>query len=211
MNMFFRLNKRKLGFAFFVISITLLGFVLVLLTIAYISGKTLPETMLILWIVLFAGVLFPLFIIFLAYLAWEIKRYARQRVFSKPPFNQLDRLGFKKFLLNKDSKWSFTEEIMEGTINGFSLLLEINDRKRHIIETTIFITFLSMEQEKYKTLVQKFRNLDIDFLVFHFTKRYDSRKWKNKTLDELRNDLEQFVEYVKQENFQSRYPFDKLE
>lgn len=88
MRKFIDLNRIKLKFAFRVSSLATLGLVSIFLAIAFFNNSF-PDTALLLTIVFTAGIVFPLFILFLSYLTWMYRSNTRKKVLSKTPFDQI--------------------------------------------------------------------------------------------------------------------------
>src|SRR5688572_13433345 len=93
MNQFLALNRHKFKFAFKVTSLLFMAFVLTVFFIAIVNGYF-PEVSLIIIVTFFAGVVFPSITIFISFLAWLYKRWAKRKAFAKSPFDELHVLGF---------------------------------------------------------------------------------------------------------------------
>jgi len=63
------------------------------------------------------------------YIVWLLNHKARQKAFSKIPFNEIEKIGFYKSYIDDSSKWSFTDEIKEGKFNGFTLRMDVFKEK----------------------------------------------------------------------------------
>ena len=203
MDTFLALNRKKLRFAFFACSLIFLGLAGIVLTIAYFTGNS-PNAKLLFAIVAGAGIVFPLFIILLAYMGWHLKRLARKRAFSKSPFDQLESIGFYKSYLNLKTKWFFTEEIKEGKINGFTLTADINRETNRIIEIEVPVEWQQLNKEEYKRLSEKFKQFNIEFRIGSLVKIYDTKRLTFHTIQELEGDLKHFTQTLRQEKFEPK-------
>lgn len=133
MDSFLELNRTKLKFAFFATSLSLLTLACIFLAIGYSTNHS-PSTELEYIILIFAGVVFPVFLLFLAYLGWLYKHSVKRKQFSKTPFDQLENIGFYKSYINAENKWLFTEEVREAKFNGFTVLCDVSKQNSRVIE-----------------------------------------------------------------------------
>lgn len=201
MNQFLKLNRHKLKFAFKVTSLLFMALVLIVFIIAIVNGQV-PEASLIIIVTFFAGVIFPCFIIFISYLAWLYKQWAKRKAFSKPPFDQLHVLGFSDELQAEKTKWAFTEKVKAGKINGFDLIADVLYGDRHIIEVRTFTAWRQIKKNEYKRLSKEFKTHDIEFDIGCLIKRYNIKRLSVFTIDDLRSDLHGFTELLKQNGFE---------
>lgn len=201
MNTFLTLNRYKVKFGFIITALTCLSLVSTFLIVAYCTGNF-PGWRLLFAIVVVAGIVFPLFIILLAYLGWQYNHNTRRKVFSQLPFDQLESIGFYKSYYNLNTRWFFTEEIKEGKINGFTLAVDINRERRHIIDVTIETAWKHLDKAEYKRLEEKFKEYNIEFLIGALVKHYDARQPGFISIHELKNDLQYFTLLLQQEGFE---------
>lgn len=204
MDTFLQLNKEKLRPVFIRISLVFLGVVSIVLAIAYLTGN-LPNGQLLLSIILATGIGFPLFIMFLGYIVWQLNRNSRQKAFSKVPFDQIENIGFYKAYLDDNSKWALTEEIKEGKLNGFILRMDLSKEKGyHFIEFNIPVEWKKLEKSEYSRLTEKFKQHNAEFRIGSLVKQYDTRQKSSQTVSDLRQDLERFTTLLRQEGFEAK-------
>ena len=153
MDTFLKFNREKLKSIFIRLSLICLGFVFIVLTIAHLTGNF-PSGQLFIKILLVAGVGFPFFIMLLGYLTWLLSHNARQKAFSKIPFNQIATIGFYDAYLDEKSKWSFTDEIRKGQLGGFTLTMDISKEKAHTLEFDIPTEWKRLDKNEYKRLTE---------------------------------------------------------
>lgn len=204
MNTFLKLNRDKLKLIFVRLSLICLGFVFIVLTIAYLTVNF-PSGSLLLAILLATGIGFPIFIIILGYMVWQLNRTARQKAFSKIPFNQIENIGFYKSYVDDNSKWSFTDEVKEGKLNGFTLTLDISKEKGHTLEFDIPTNWKKLDKSGYSRLTEKFKQYNIEFRIGSLVKQYDTRLPALQTVSELKHDLEVFITLLQQEGFEPKH------
>jgi hypothetical protein len=204
MSTFFELNRHKLKPAFLRTSIILLRLVSIVLLIAFLTGNF-PDGQLLLSIILVTGVAFPVFILFLGYITWLLNHKARQNAFSKTPFDQIDNIGFYKAFIDDTSKWSFTDEIKEGNINGFILRMDLSKEKgRHFIELDIPVDWKKLDKSEFNHLTKKFKEYNAELRIGSIAKQYDTRQHTIQTASDLKHDLELFTALLQHEGFKAK-------
>jgi len=179
-----------------------LGFVFIVLTLAYLTGNF-PTGQLLIGVLLATGIGFPVFILLLGYLGWRLGQKARQKTFSKSPFNEIESIGFYKAFINHSSKWAFTEEIKEGKLNGFTLRMDLSKEKgRHTIEFQTPTEWKKIDKIEYNRLTEKFNQYHVEFKIGSLVKQYDTKQQTLQTVSDLRKDLELFTTLLRQEGFE---------
>jgi hypothetical protein len=181
-----------------------LGVVSIVLAIAYSIGN-LPNGQLLLVIILMTGIGFPIFIMCLMYVVWLFNHKARQRLFSKTPFNRIENIGFYKAYLHKCSKWALIEETKEGHLNGFTLRMNLSKEKGYyFIEFDIPLEWKKLEKSLYNSLTKKLKYHNAEFRIESIVKHYDTRQQILQTVSHLEQDLEYFTKILKQEGFEPK-------
>jgi len=203
MDTFLKFNREKLKSIFIRLSLICLGFVFIVLTIAYLTGNF-PSRQLLFGILLVTGIGFPVFILLLGYLTWLITRNARQKAFLKIPFNQIERIGFYNAYLDDKSKWSFTDEIKKGQLNGFTLSMDISKEKGHTLEFDIPTEWKKLDKNEYSRLTEKFKQHNVEFRIGSLVKQYDTKLYAFRTIYDLKQDLEFITTLLRQEGFQPK-------
>ena len=113
---------------------------------------------------------------FLGYLIWLLNHRARQNAFSKIPFDQVENIGFYKSYIWDTSKWSFTEEIKEGKLNGFTLRMDMSKEKgRHFLEFNIPVEWKKLDKIEFNRLTEKFKQHNAEFRIGSIAEQYDTR------------------------------------
>ena len=201
MREFLDINRHKLAFAFMACSLVFLAIWLAVYAIAYINGHK-ADLDSILPVLLYFGLALPCFIIFVTFLAWYYKQWAKKKAFSKLPFDKLQEIGFSDALLNEKSKWLFTEMVKEGTIDGFVFVMDILYDKRHIIEFRVFPAWRPMEKKDYKRVSNEFKAYDLEFEGESIVKRFNTINLLVSTISDLKNDLQEFTSVLKGNGFE---------
>ena len=205
METFIELNRHKLKFAFVSISLVFSGLVLLIFLIAFLATGNLPNGQLLLSIILASGIGFPLFIMILGYLTWRVNHKARQNAFSKTPFNQIESIGFHKSYIDDMSKWSFTEQIREGKLNGFTLRMDMSKEKGYqFIDFEIPVEWKELDKSEFNRLMEEFKQYNAEFRIGSIVKQYDTRQHALKAVSDLKHDLELFTMTLQQKGFEPK-------
>ncbi|WP_172826797.1 hypothetical protein [Flammeovirga sp. SJP92] len=124
---FLQLNKHKLKYL--IITCTLIGFVASELFYWGIMHNNQNEINLLINVstCLSIGFIFTLIVFSFAYIEWASKMYFRQKVYKLISMKELKLYGFKFKKINTDSNFFFTEEILEGKIEGFNVFFDSLD------------------------------------------------------------------------------------
>jgi hypothetical protein len=142
---------------------------------------------------------------FLGYLTWQLNHKARQKTFAKTPFNQVDNIGFYKAYIGDTSKWSFTEEIKEGKLNGFTLRMDMSKEKgRHFLEFDIPVEWKKLDKSEFKRLTANFKQHNAEFRIGSIIKQYDTRQHSFQTVSDLKQNLEIFTLLLRHEGFEAK-------
>ena len=205
MTNFLEINKHKLPFAIKAISLILTIIVFSIYIMLVVSGIKYPDLTTLIFVLLGTSIVFPVFIIGAAYLEWRHKRKIRNKAFKQPPFKDLAKIGFTNSYLNKNSKWKFTEEIKEVTIDNYLITCDIKRDTPNTILFKALIKHCVIEKERFKTLETKFKQDDIYFDFNGLIKKYNVKKSMNLTIEQVEYDLKQFVMILKREEFEPDY------
>jgi hypothetical protein len=203
METFLQLNRDKLKPTFGRLSLILVGFVSVVLFIAYLTDNF-PTVQLIGSIILVTAIGFPLFIMLLGYIGWHINHKVRQKAFSKVPFSDIENIGFYKAYSGDNSKWTFTHEIKKGHINGFTLTMDVSKEKGHTLEFDIPTEWKKLDKNHFSRLTEKFKQHNIEFKMGSLVKQYDTRQPEMQTVAELKQDLELTTTILLHEGFEPK-------
>ncbi|HEX8576723.1 MAG TPA: hypothetical protein VF677_10570 [Flavobacterium sp.] len=160
---FLKLNKSKLLFAFKFTSILCLcvcGFFLIL---AKFNHNQFPNTKLLIQILIVGGILFPISLLFIAYLSWENKNRIYNKYVKNKICKEVNCFGYSEKLTNQNSKWYFTEKVLSKTENGFEIQIEI---VKNEIEFWIFAMNKEIEKNKLEYFEQKIGQLDFKKIFY---------------------------------------------
>ena len=203
MKEFLKINWWKLKFAFKWTSISFTILVLIIFLIGYFK-KQVPDIELFLTVIFGASIGMPLFIMVVASLrgAWDLHK--RRNAFGKKPFSELKNYGFTEALKNENAKWSFSELILKGEIEGFLVRAEVDTQ---YAPNVIRFQALTVEEVIGKAEVfrlnRKFRSEDIDFDFEGLTKKVAIQDKRYSTIGELMTELRRFIRTLKREKFKS--------
>ena len=163
-----------------------------------------PEVEEVFIIVLMVGIGFAVFILALSCFTWHLDRNVRIRALKKSPFNQLHEIGFRAAYIHSDTKWFFTEEMLEATILGYNIQFNVNRDTPKIVEFTVFVQDAELNKKKYDRLKSTFKNENVFFDFYGLVKKYDLRKGSDLTLIQLEKKLTFLAEKLKSEGFEPR-------
>jgi len=202
MTNFLQINRHKLLFALKATSLIFAIIVLVIFTILGIIKNELPNLLLFVSALIGSSIVLPICIIGLAYIEWLSKSRIRNKAFSQNPFNEMDKIGFTVSYINEHSKWYFTEETKEISINNYLIQCDIRRESPNTIEFKAFVKHKEIEKDRYITLAAKFKKEDIYFDFEGMVKKYNIIKSKNLTIQQVKFDLTQFVQTLNREEFE---------
>jgi hypothetical protein len=200
LDIFIQLNRDKLRFSFLFTSVAFRGLVALVLFIAYCNGSF-PGKGLLIGIILTAGVGFPTFSIIILYVKWLRKHQAKMSIFSKPPFDKLDIIGFQTTFSNLNSKWHLTEEIKAGIINEIALTCDLSDRKSQVLEFEAHSAWKHLNKKEFQLISKKFEKQSVEIGMGSFIKHI-SIKNAPKDIHDLKQELEHLTQLLKSEGFQ---------
>lgn len=202
MRNFTDINRHKILFALKVSSITFTIIVLVVFAIIGLTKNEYPDLLLFIKVLAGASIVFPIFLVGLAYLDWYSKTQVRNKAFKQKPFNELDKIGFTVSYLYEKTKWYFTEETKELSINNYLIQCDVRRETPNTIEFKAYIKYKEIEEERMKTLVAKFKQQEIYFDFDGLVKKYNIKKAMNLTIEQIKSELTQFVQALEREKFE---------
>lgn len=198
---FLKLNKSKLLFAFKFTSILCLcvcGFFLIL---AKFNQNQFPNTKLLIQILIVGGILFPILILFIAYLSWQNKNWIYNKYVKNIFCNEGNGFGYSEKLANQNSKWHFTEKVLSKTENGFEIQIEI---VKNEIEFWIFAMNNEIEENKLKNFEHKISQLQFKKIFYDsFYLSLNRKKLNNNNLKEIEIKITKFTSLLLEYNYKS--------
>ena len=196
---FVKLNKSKLLFAFKFTSILCLcvcGFFLIL---AKFNQNQFPNTKLLIQILIVGGILFPILLLFIAYLSWENKNRIYNKYVKNKICKDVNCFRYSEKLTNQNSKWHFTEKVLSKTENGFEIQIEI---VKNEIEFWIFAMNKEIEKNKLEYFEQKIGQLDFKKLFYGgFYLSLNRKKLNDNNLKEIEIKLTKLINLLLEYNY----------
>lgn len=150
-------------------------------------------------ILIVAGIIFPLFILFITYLGWERKNWIYTKYVKTEISKEQNSFGYSEKLTNENSKWSFMEKVLTKTQNGFEIQIEI---VKNEIEFWVFAMNQEIEKTKLEYFEQKIHQLNIKKLFyggFYFT--INLKKLNQNNMKEIEMNLTKFINLLKEYNY----------
>ncbi len=200
MNTFLKLNSSKVRFTYLVSVVSLLSFTAIVLLVAYLQGHY-PYKDLLAAILLAELFVAPIIIISLGYLVWSIARFTRNQALLNSPFDKLDEIGFQTSLKNEKTKWHFTKEVKEATINGFKVQCDVIIDGGKNIEFEVLNTFKQIDKNEFQRLELLLIEYGGYFKLDTVAKRYKASQSKGFNVEDLQSDLQKFTAMLKREGF----------
>lgn len=204
MQSFGSLNRKKIPFIFGMISSILIGFFLLLLLIVWLVNGDFPGIEGMCIIILVAGIPMPVFLLFVGFVGWYLERWIRIKALKKAPFDKLNEIGFVPKFIGADTAFSFTEEMLEASINGYRVQFNVNRDTPKKVEFIVFVEAAELSKERYNRLKSMFKKENVFFDFYGLIKKYDLRKISNLTIDQVEKELIQVIEVLKAEGFEPR-------
>lgn len=201
MKSFIALNKHKLFFLFLVVAAIFITFFLFVISLTFLINDDYPELEGFIVIILTAGLVIPMFIMGIGYLGWLYNSYLRKQLLSLKSFDQLNKIGFTISYRNLNNKWAFTEETLKTELSGYQIELDTNGNAPKIIEFKVFVKPDTWDNH-IEGLKRKFKKEELDIDFDGIIRKYDVKKLKHLTIEQLKLELIEFVEAIRVEGFQ---------
>jgi hypothetical protein len=115
----------------------------------------------------------------------------------------LHKLGFHLTLINEDSFWYFTEEILEANFKTYRLQFNIVRGFPNIIEFKAFVKRMEIDNKKFSYLLADFEKENIFFDFDAIKKVYKLKKVNDMTSAQLENELDFFIKKLKENGFEA--------
>ncbi len=206
MKNFFKYNSEKLKFAFKICSLIFSILAVIFLIIISINIGKIPEFKFIIYTMLGATLIIPIFILLIAIVEWNSNNRYRRKSFKNKPLDQIGRIGFNhSFLLNEKTKFYFTQETKGAIINGFKILINATKEEKDTIEFKALIKDIKFfNREDLINMEAKLRRQNLIFNTDEIIKKYNSKSIELKSINQIESDLIKFTEYLNIENFKPR-------
>ena len=193
---FLELNKVALKTAFFGTSIVLTFIILVIFSISYFKGN-IPEKDMLIVLLLTTSIVFPVFIVLLAFLGWLREYVIFNRNFGSIPFNQVEKVGFEKTV--KKSRWNFQVEYFSGIINEY--ITDCNSESKYVL-FKFYIKTRQFEKADFKEIQKKLKENDGYFYFDSIIRRFRIKSHELKSITELETELIKFTDILKHEKLE---------
>jgi len=185
---FWNLNKDVTPFLLKVASLTFSSFALILyLLVSYILGEWHFDIQFALITFLVSSILFPVFTFTAAYIEWSKNDKARQKAYSKFPFNELHMLGFTSCITG--NKWTFFEEIKYSQLAGFNIYADIDYENRKCLQFHFIVEYPNLPKKKFKQLKKELKALNIQEAINSVFVQYETTKPSVNNIDHLEKEL----------------------
>jgi hypothetical protein len=193
MNLFWQLNRNKLKSVFLLCSLAFLCAVSVLLAFTYHYNQF-PDLNLLIRILIFAGLVLPVFCISVSIIAWTLDNKRYLKIISKSSLKELENYGYRYSKINEDSKWFYTSQKLSKNVNGFDIKLEII---KDTISFSLFAFHKGIEELRYNELKKKIKNLNFNvFFVGNFIREVNIKNLNDLKIYDLEDDFEELTQLL---------------
>lgn len=193
MNLFWQLNRNKLKSVFLFCSLAFLCAVSVLLAFTFYYNQF-PDLNLLIRILIFAGLVLPVFCISVSIIAWILDNKKYLRIISKSSLKELENYGYRYSKVNEDSKWFYTSQKLSKNVNGFDIKLEII---KDTISFSLFGFHKGIEESRYNELKKKVKNLNFNvFFVGNFIREINIKNLNDLKIYDLEDDFEELTQLL---------------
>lgn len=193
MNLFWQLNRNKLKSVFLFCSLAFLCAVSVLLAFTFYHNQF-PDLNLLIRILIFAGLVLPVFCTSVSIIAWILDNKKYLRIISKSSLKELENYGYRYSKVNEDSKWFYTSQKLSKNVNGFDIKLEIIKDK---ISFSLFGFHKGIEESRYDELKKNVKNLNFNvFFVGNFIREINIKNLNDLKIYDLEDDFEELTQLL---------------
>jgi hypothetical protein len=191
---FIEVNKKKLLSCVKWSSIIFTSLVIIAFSAAIILKGQRPDLILVMTVILFASVFFPLFITAIS-AAKDCLAYIKAKsIFESYPINELQKLGINKAFEN--SKWTYTQLVLKGQFENYKIECNVKDA---LLKITVQVNLDLVTKEHIENLKSMFgkKNIELDWLGIALV--YNSKRRKDLTLPDLETEIRQLIMFLKTE------------
>ena len=196
---FLRLNKNKIIFG---LKWTSIIFTVIVLAAYAWTGK-LPAWTLFITVLLFASVLFPIFIMALGTFRDYLEFKRTNEILNRYPYNELTKNGFKRVPTNQNSKWLFSQIMLQGHFDDYPMDCEVENG---ILKMIALVNRDNFKKEHLKELKREFGGKKIEYDWLGIALKYNVNKERLTAYGQLKGDLDRFIQFFKKEGLN---PWDK--
>ncbi len=125
---FFRDHKKVLFNTFKNISLIVSLLAILLIIVNYFITNEVPDKILLLKIFVITFFLFPLLAIFIGFIKWKYEIHNQNKILNHYPFNELQKIGFKKVYKNRNSKREFIKEVFVKEIENYVIECDVDSQ-----------------------------------------------------------------------------------
>jgi hypothetical protein len=193
---FLDLNKNKIIFG---LKWTSVIFTTIVLAAFAWTGK-LPEGSLFITVLLFASVLFPIFIIALETFTGYLEFKRTNEILNRYPYNELTKNGFKLVPTNQNSKWLFSQIMLQGYYDDYPMDCEV---KNGIFKMIALVNRDNFKKEHLKELKRVFGDSKVEYDWLGIALKYNVNKERLTAYGQLKGDLDRFIQFFKKEELKS--------
>ena len=162
--------------------------------VAYAWTGKLPVWTLFLTVLLFASVLFPIFIMALGTFKDYLEFKRTNEILNSYPYNELIKDGFKRVPTNQNSKWLFSQIMLQGHLNDYPMDCEVENG---VLKMIALVNLHNFKKEHLKELKREFGDSKIEYDWLGIALKYNVKKERLTSYGQLKSDLGRFIQFFK--------------
>ncbi len=89
-------------------------------------------------------------------------------------------------------------------MDGYTLIVDISEERNNALELEIPVDWKKLDKTSGNKLTDKFKRYNVEFGIGCLKKRYETNGQTFLKIDELKLDIEKFVELIKEEGFKPK-------
>jgi hypothetical protein len=195
---FLNLNKKKIVLGIKWTSIIFTSIVIGIFIWGHFNEQ-MSDTLLAVTVLIFASVIFPVFIMALGTIQEYLVFRKTSTLINNYPFNELTNLGFKKTLINENSKWTMTQLRLEGRFNDYPIETELEKTNFKFIA---LVNLDKISKDHLKHLKREMGDGRIEMDWFGVSLIYNLARDRVTSIEQIKGDLKRMTDYLKRENLE---------
>jgi hypothetical protein len=193
---FLILNRHKFLKPILVLWIAMTIFILLLFWISPQRDKV--SLLSVLDLILIYATAITAMVVVISFPAGVYKFWRTRQVFNKPNFQAFfEKHAFKTAFINRETKWSFTEEVKTGIIEGLPVLVKRDSEDPRVLEFQFQVQSDPINRQDYKELENVFKAQEANFDIGHIAKKIR----KDMPANEIELFLTKFARLLRNEKF----------
>lgn len=133
--------------------------------------------------------------------------YRTRKTWEQPNWTAFfEKHDFRTSLFNRETKWSFTEEVWTGDIEGFEVLVKPNKEDAAFVEFQFSVHSEPINKQQYIEFANVFKSYQASFEIGYLSKKVQ----KKLPFPEIERSLQEFSTLLRYEKFTSKKVTERL-